>query len=215
MEISSSIANIFEAPMETVTRSNARDTAQLFGAAMCNLPSVIALWGSTHQRRKCLTAVIKSLLEVLPHEGVCIKNGERIIAAMYVIEPGRCRATRGQLLRLLPRLFVATGANLPRVLSWLSLFPEHAFNERHWHVSWFAVDPEFQGGGMGTRLLDSFCERVDRAGEAAYVATSASRNLKFYERHGFTITQKKSFLNVTNWLMRRPPKDRCSDQYSS
>lgn len=171
--------------------------------AMCDLPSAIALWGSARDARKTLTAVIRSILETLPHHGVSIRVGERVIGAMYMIEPGKCVASKKELLRVLPSLFVATGANLPRVLAWLSLFAEHDLQERHWHLSWFAVHPEFQGKGIGSRLLRYFCDHVDSAGEPSYVATSSARNVRLYMHHGFTIAREVSLFNVTNWLMKR------------
>jgi len=201
--MSDSIADLSNAPVQALTRLDIGDTAGLFGVAMCNLPSAIALWGSPRDARKPLTAVIRSILETLPHHGVSIRAGERVVGAMYMIEPGKCVASKKELLRVLPRLFVATGTNLPRVLAWLSLFGEHNLQERHWHLSWFAVHPEFQGKGIGSRLLRHFCDHVDSAGEPSYVATSSARNVRLYERNGFTIAREVSLFNVTNWLMKR------------
>jgi len=99
---------------------------------------------------------------------------------------------------------LATGANLLRVLKWLSLFAEHDFNERHWHLSWFGVEPEFQGKGLGRRLLGHFCALVDSAGEAAYVTTDGPANVGLYEGYGFKVIREVSLFDVKNWLMKRP-----------
>ena len=52
-------------------------------------------------------------------------------------------------------------------------------------MAFIAVAPEFQGTGLGSRLLKATLEQVDAAGLPAYVENSRARNTPFYARAGF------------------------------
>jgi hypothetical protein len=55
-------------------------------------------------------------------------------------------------------------------------------------------------------LLGHFCERVDRLKQAAYLETDKSRNVRLYERFGFSVVEEAPVLSVPNWFMWRPPR---------
>ena len=65
------------------------------------------------------------------------------------------------------------------------LVAEYRPSEPHWYLPVMAVDPAYQGGGLGGALLADACARLDREGAAAYLESSNQRNVPFYERHGF------------------------------
>jgi GNAT superfamily N-acetyltransferase len=152
---------------------------------------------------KRLTAFYRAFLEAMPGYAVCMKHGGKVVALMRIIEPGRCKTSKRQLLGLLPRLLVASGPRLPRMLKWLSFLGEHDPKDRHWHLGWFAVDPELQGKGIGSLFLTYFCERVDETNDAAYVVTTMARNVSLYERYGFLTDCRASIFSVPHWFMKR------------
>jgi GNAT superfamily N-acetyltransferase len=57
----------------------------------------------------------------------------------------------------------------------------------HWHLALLGVDPQRQGDGLGSRLLQRTLSRLDAQGALAYLENSNPRNLAFYERHGFEV----------------------------
>jgi ribosomal protein S18 acetylase RimI-like enzyme len=179
--------------------------ADLLSRAFIKSPIIFALFGRSTPTAWDLTALYRTFLEAMPGHVVCLKQGEKMIAVMRIVEPGKCKTSKRQLFRLVLRLFRATGLGLPRVLRWLSLLGEHDQGGQHWHVGWFAVDPELQGKGVGSMLLAYFCEQVDRTAEDAYVVTTEARNIKLYERYGFSTEHQNAFLGVTHWFMKRPP----------
>jgi ribosomal protein S18 acetylase RimI-like enzyme len=66
-----------------------------------------------------------------------------------------------------------------------------------------AVDPELQGRGLGSRLV----EQVLRAAPISlpvYLETATERNLAFYARHGFECRGEFSCLGVRVWRLVRP-----------
>lgn len=57
--------------------------------------------------------------------------------------------------------------------------------EPHWYLPMIAVDPYFQGAGIGTSLMNFALERCDEEGIPAYLESSNPRNLSLYRRCGF------------------------------
>ncbi|ASO22754.1 ribosomal-protein-alanine N-acetyltransferase [Actinoalloteichus hoggarensis] len=56
-------------------------------------------------------------------------------------------------------------------------------------VHTIAVDPDYQGGGVGTALLGALLRRADEVGATTFleVRTDNSRAITLYERHGFEV----------------------------
>jgi ribosomal protein S18 acetylase RimI-like enzyme len=95
----------------------------------------------------------------------------------------------GQELRALPTLLHATGlARFPRLLALREDMDKHHPMDRPHAYLWFlGVTHAAQGLGVGSRLLKVGCDRLDAAGQAAYLETQTERNLALYRRHGFDV----------------------------
>ena len=99
------------------------------------------------------------------------------------------------------------GERAPVVLASLTRFARRAPPEPHWHLAAVGVAPERQGEGLGARLLAPMLARCDRLGLPAYLESSNSRNVAFYERLGFAACGEVRTVDerVTLTLMWRPP----------
>jgi ribosomal protein S18 acetylase RimI-like enzyme len=58
----------------------------------------------------------------------------------------------------------------------------------HWYLPWFGVEGGRQGRGIGSELMRSCLELVDRDHLPAYLESPNARNIPFYQRHGFEVT---------------------------
>jgi ribosomal protein S18 acetylase RimI-like enzyme len=68
---------------------------------------------------------------------------------------------------------------------------------------WFiGVNPKFQNGGKGSRLLQEVIEHSERHSRPIYLETSVDRNLPWYQKFGFEIFQSFD-LTYTLYMMRR------------
>ena len=79
--------------------------------------------------------------------------------------------------------------------------------EPHWYLLIVGVDPEFQGRGLGSALVNEGLARADEARCPCYLETSDTRNLPWYERHGFKVvgTAILGTGGPQAWGMRREP----------
>ncbi|MDQ3657826.1 MAG: GNAT family N-acetyltransferase, partial [Chloroflexota bacterium] len=91
-----------------------------------------------------------------------------------------------------------------------------------WYLAALGVDPERQGQGIGSRLMETALAEIDRSPEtagaaargaatrgAAYLETGEEINVRFYERFGFKVRESALQLapapGPTHWTMWRPP----------
>jgi len=77
----------------------------------------------------------------------------------------------------------------------------------HFYLSALGVEPDRQGEGVGTALMQPVLERADRDRLPAYLETATGRNVLLYERQGFGVVEELTLPNtdVHGWLMLRPP----------
>jgi ribosomal protein S18 acetylase RimI-like enzyme len=105
--------------------------------------------------------------------------------------PGRWRMTLGQTLRLAVPILRGARANAVRGLSALSAIEKaHPHDPPHWYLAVLGTDPDHQGRGIGSALLQPVLDRCDEDGLGAYLESSKEANIPFYERHGFTVVQE-------------------------
>ena len=72
------------------------------------------------------------------------------------------------------------------------------------------VAPEFQGQGLGGKLLGGLIDESEQAGVPIYLETATERNVKMYERSGFRTLSQVTLpgINLPQWEMVREPKGR-------
>jgi ribosomal protein S18 acetylase RimI-like enzyme len=78
--------------------------------------------------------------------------------------------------------------------------------EPHYYLFILGVDPEAQGRTIGSQLLAPVVAKCDAEGRPAYLETALERDIKFYEKHGFTVCEHLVHLPhdaPPMWLMRR------------
>jgi ribosomal protein S18 acetylase RimI-like enzyme len=76
---------------------------------------------------------------------------------------------------------------------WLRIF--HKFDklhpsQPHWYILILGVHPEHQGKGLGGQLLKQVLQRADDEKAPVYLESSNPKNLDFYRRYGFEVTDE-------------------------
>lgn len=85
--------------------------------------------------------------------------------------------------------------------------------EPYWYLSILGIDPLFHGKGLGSRLMEYATNQFDTNNSLAYLESSNSQNIAFYEKHGFNLLGK---VQVNKFppifpMIRLPMKDNLVD----
>ena len=98
------------------------------------------------------------------------------------------------------------GLRLAHCARGLLFFDRHRPKEPHWYLQMLGTEPEYQGRGVGSALLSTVLERCDRTGERVYLEASKEKNVPFYARHGFVVSEEMHVpKGPTVWAMWRDP----------
>jgi len=66
----------------------------------------------------------------------------------------------------------------------------HPHQPPHWYLAVLGTDPPAQGQGLGSAVLAPVLAQCDADGVGAYLESSKERNIAFYARHGFRVTEE-------------------------
>lgn len=77
--------------------------------------------------------------------------------------------------------------------------------EPHWYIPAIGVDPQSQGMGFGSALMNHGITRADRDEAPIYLETETERNLSFYRPLGFDVIEEftPKGVDIQMWFMAR------------
>ena len=128
-----------------------------------------------------------------------------VSAAMWA-RPGDWHDPPVDVLRQFVQLVPALGRRVPRSLSGLRVIEERHPKAPHWYLSVLGTEPSRQGEGLGSAVLRPVLDECDRLEIPAYLETGTERNVAFYARHGFRVTERIELPDgPPMWLMWRDP----------
>ena len=76
----------------------------------------------------------------------------------------------------------------------------------NYYLEVIAVDPKFQGRGIGGLMLSQLTDFADGEGLPTYLSATDPRTVPLYKKHGFQIVSETNELNIPNYHMVRKPK---------
>jgi len=181
---------------ESVRRATVDDVprlARLFTAVFASDPVFSWLTRAGRSRNQALERFFLHVLKnrTLPHgETWVAANG---LAAAAWIPPYSPLQSASLIddLKMFPTIVRLTG--LPRLVRGAAMATAMADahpDEPYFYLAFIGVAPRLQGAGLGSLLLERTLARVDAARAGAYLENSNPRNLKLYERAGFTVTRE-------------------------
>jgi GNAT superfamily N-acetyltransferase len=192
-----------------VRRAHPVDVAGLavtLGRAFDDDPLTLWLFPDDDARRRKLPSFFRSLLRA------SLPFGE-----VYTVDDARCAAiwnppgtfpmgwAKDAKLGLITTRLV--GLRMMTCARGLLYFASHHPKERHWYLQMLGTDPEWQGQGVGTAIMAPVLDRCDRQGERIYLESSKKRNIPFYERQGFVVTDEVQVpRGPVVWAMWRDPR---------
>lgn len=105
---------------------------------------------------------------------------------LYPLTPKRERATLFPIIRLAPIAPLA----LRRALNYQNGVARKHLKDEHWYLGTLGVEPAFQGRGIGGLLIQPGITSAESEGVPCYLETEKIRNLPFYGRYGFKVTEE-------------------------
>jgi GNAT superfamily N-acetyltransferase len=101
----------------------------------------------------------------------------------------------------------ALGLRLPRSLRGLSRMERRHPTTPHYYLAVLGTDPSRWGEGIGSALMAPVLQGCDADGIGAYLESSKERNVGYYARHGFRVTEEVQLpKGPPVWLMWRDPR---------
>lgn len=128
------------------------------------------------------------LQRLIPQEQVHIA-GENVGAALWAL-PERWRESSAEGLSLLRRLPMAVAAHPVRLARAIAFIERFHPPGAHMYLSVLGTEPAAQGSGFGSAAIAPGLALADSEGLPAYLESSKERNINFYSRLGFRVTDK-------------------------
>jgi ribosomal protein S18 acetylase RimI-like enzyme len=146
------------------------------------------------------------LRQLLP-DGEVYTTPDLVGGALWAV-PGKWRMRPLEVLRLLVAMAPALGRRGPRALRGLErVEARHPAEPEHYYLAVLGTEPESQGRGIGSALMGPVLEDCDENGVPAYLESSKERNIAFYARHGFKVTEEiRMPKGPLVWGMWRDPR---------
>lgn len=134
--------------------------------------------------------------------------GDGASVALWV-PPDEWKVPLGETLRgALPSVAALRSRTRAAFRGFAALERAHPRDPPHWYLALLGTDPDHQGKGYGSAVMEPVLGRCDDEGVHAFLESSKERNLPFYERHGFEVTGQLTFGldGPPLWQMLRAPR---------
>jgi ribosomal protein S18 acetylase RimI-like enzyme len=192
--------------IEPIRPDEYQEASELLGSAFIRTPFTSKVMGGRSPKlEKKLQTGMRMMLEKKPGKVVVSKDNGRIVGVMRMAKWPDCQNSSPRGLEMVPMILVARGAAL-RLRKFRKIWGEHDPKKPHWHIDPIAVLPGMQGQGIGSQLLQYFCDHVDDRNLPAYLETDQEPNVRLYKRFGFEVVEIEPIFSMTNWFMWRPAK---------
>jgi GNAT superfamily N-acetyltransferase len=187
------------------TDADAPGLSQVLARAFHDDPVTAWMFPADHRRPRGSERFFRAYLRRLLPQGEVYTTPDRAGAALWAL-PDRWRTTPRELIRQAP-LMPSFGLRLPTALYGLHVIEAHHPREPHYYLAVLGTEPERQGEGIGSRLIQPVLEDCDANEVPAYLESSKESNTAFYARHGFKVTGELQLpRGPTIWPMWRDPR---------
>jgi len=196
-------------PTHTARKADPADVdalATTLARAFDDDPLTVWLFPKANARRRRLPAFFRSLLRASMPFGEVYTTSDARCAAIWN-PPGTFPLGLYTDARLGLTTTRLVGLRIATCAQGLMYFASHHPKERHWYLQMLGTAPESRSQGLGSAILAPVLERCDREGERVYLESSKERNIPFYARHGFEVSEEIQVpRGPVVWAMWRDPR---------
>ena len=181
--------------------NDVQESAKVLSLAMLNNPIHTAVFGGNGENERL--EIEKMFLELFYKKlGIVFlaKEGKKIIGVM------RMNSCVGKKTKDAIEESRGEKDTNSRKSQWLSEWAIRDPEEQHWHLGPIGVLPSHRRLGVGSTLMERFCEEVDKCSAKAYLETDLDENVRFYKKFGFEVISTSNIFQVENRYMTRESK---------
>jgi ribosomal protein S18 acetylase RimI-like enzyme len=190
-----------------MTAGDLAEVCDVIGAAFADNPSTLAtVRGDAARAATAMRGAVRVAKFGRPwsRASVACQGGE-IVGAVNAAPWPRCQMGTAEKIKTAPAMLMIMRGSLFRAMHMMNRRAAHDPPAEHWHVGPLGVRPDRQGQGIGTLLMHALLRAVDGEGVGTFLETDVDRNVVFYERLGFTVTDTEEISGVpTRFMWRRP-----------
>ncbi|AKN15571.1 GNAT family N-acetyltransferase [Mycobacterium haemophilum] len=192
-------------------KDDVRELSRTMARAFCNDPVMIWLFPDEKPRTAQLYRLFMTLTRHhhLARGGVEVAgDGPGIGAAALWDPPNQWQETRRGQLAMMPMFLRVFGFRTAMARGLQELMKRVHPEEPHWYLATIGSDPTVRGKGYGQALMRSRLDRCDAEHCPAYLESTKSENVPYYQRFGFSVTREIVLPNggPTMWAMWRAPR---------
>jgi ribosomal protein S18 acetylase RimI-like enzyme len=193
--------------------SDKKSAAEVFARSFFEYPMITFYWPDKDRRKRYLEWYLGCVLNYGFRYGE-VYSTPGIAGIAIWLSPGQTHLTTRRYIRagfLLAPLrmginhyFTQTTRNEELVMQ----VHEEIMPGAHWYLWAIAVDPDRQGQGIGTILMQPGLEHADAQQLPCYLETHDEKNLPFYQKQGFDMVRSEQVpgSELRFWCFVREPR---------
>ena len=197
--------------IEKIEKEEFSQASKILGRAFATQPSTFAIYkgiSDIDRLSDIMASDFEDLIKYSSGQVYVAKQDSEIVGVMRMVKCPRCRLSLSQRLRMLLNMMrsVRSGrglGSLKRELEYSGRWAKHDPKKPHYHLGPLGVSPDLQGKGIGSQLMEYYCNIIDSKNMDAYHETDKPENVRFYQKFGFEVIGEESILNIPNWYMWR------------
>ena len=138
-----------------------------------------------------------------------IRQDGRLVAVALRFAPGQLPMRLDGMALMVGMGLCGGLRQVPRFERLDRFMQRHHPKGAHHYLYFIAVEPTFQGRGLGGALLRHLTALADADALPAYLETDTLKNVRLYEHHGYRVDAEHTVPNMSGlrlWLMTRPPR---------
>lgn len=193
-----------------ISHETYRQVAMVLARAFVDDPVTLAVYRNFSPGRRVSALAADFTAEVLE----CVRRGyplqvvedHKVIAAAVIYQPGAYPLPSFTQWLFLVKSILGNGIyDIRSWIRWLEEVDKLHPTEPHYYIEYLGVEPVYQGKQVGSALMNSLVTKADAEHVGCYLENANPRNVPFYQRFGFQITNQKEIIGIPAWFMWRPP----------
>ena len=195
----------YEILIREMQKADLPQTVKVIRKAYATNPAILAIYGGNPTAVRRMQIAVESEFKYLPGNIFVAELDSLVVGGMRIVQWPACQASN---IKMLPSMLASVRGIGPlvRAMKWQSAWKKRDPSKPHWHLAVLGVLPHFQGKGIGSQMMQFYCDISDRDKIEAYHETDRPENIPFYERFGFKVVGEEIINGAKNWYMVRSIK---------